>query len=142
MCALARSDYAAAREIFTKMSDTGRDEPITRYQMYKVALYSQDADFGEIPSAYGCRLRAHAYSCGMSQQGLPTVVKRCNSSICVCAGGAECGGQTTSCYSTRMCTEEIQLRRACRCPPTRPSAVRSDFVIYFDMHLTTRQMHG
>ncbi|KAF1997925.1 SPO22-domain-containing protein [Amniculicola lignicola CBS 123094] len=45
MCALARPDYAAAQEMFTKMSDIGRDEPITRYLMYKVALHSQDVGF-------------------------------------------------------------------------------------------------
>ncbi|KAF2190807.1 SPO22-domain-containing protein [Zopfia rhizophila CBS 207.26] len=44
LCALARQDYAAAREVFLKMSDTGRDEPISRYLMYKVALNSGDSE--------------------------------------------------------------------------------------------------
>jgi hypothetical protein len=46
LCALARHDYAAAREVFTKMSDTGRDDRITRYLMYKVGLHNGEADFG------------------------------------------------------------------------------------------------
>ncbi|KAF2447271.1 SPO22-domain-containing protein [Karstenula rhodostoma CBS 690.94] len=44
MCALARHDYAAARDIFSKMSDPGRDDRVTRYLMYKVALHSNDPD--------------------------------------------------------------------------------------------------
>jgi hypothetical protein len=46
-CALARQDYAAAREAYNKMSDTGRDEPVTRYLMYKAGLHSGDMDLGE-----------------------------------------------------------------------------------------------
>jgi len=46
LCALARHDYAAAREVFSKMSDIGRDDPITRYLMYKVGLHNGEADFG------------------------------------------------------------------------------------------------
>ncbi|KAF2712150.1 SPO22-domain-containing protein [Pleomassaria siparia CBS 279.74] len=45
LCASARQDYAAAREIFNKMSDTGREEPITRYLMYKTMLNSGESDF-------------------------------------------------------------------------------------------------
>ncbi|KAF2689190.1 SPO22-domain-containing protein [Lentithecium fluviatile CBS 122367] len=45
LCALARHDPAAAREFFSKMSDTGRDDRITRYLMYKVGLHSGDLDF-------------------------------------------------------------------------------------------------
>lgn len=44
-CALARQDFATAREIHSKMPDTGKDEPVTRYLMYKVSLQSGDADF-------------------------------------------------------------------------------------------------
>lgn len=46
MCALARHDYAAAREIFSKMSDPGREDRMTRYLMYKVALHGNDPDLG------------------------------------------------------------------------------------------------
>ncbi|KAF2872932.1 meiosis protein SPO22/ZIP4 like-domain-containing protein [Massariosphaeria phaeospora] len=45
LCALARQDYAVAQEAFGKMSDTGKDEPITRYLMYKVGLHSGDSGF-------------------------------------------------------------------------------------------------
>lgn len=46
-CALSRQDYAAAREAYNKMTDTGRDEPVTRYLMYKAGLQSGDMDLGE-----------------------------------------------------------------------------------------------
>lgn len=45
LCALARHDYVAARECLSNMSDTGRDDRITRYLMYKVGLHSGDAEF-------------------------------------------------------------------------------------------------
>ena len=46
-CALSRQDYAAAREAYNKMSDTGKDEPVTRYLMYKAGLRSGDMELGE-----------------------------------------------------------------------------------------------
>jgi hypothetical protein len=46
-CALSRQDYEAAREVHAKMSDSSRDEPVTRYLMYKAGLRSGDAEFGE-----------------------------------------------------------------------------------------------
>lgn len=48
-CALSRQDHAAAREAFGKMSDSGRDEPVTRYLMYKSSLQTEDTDLGERP---------------------------------------------------------------------------------------------
>jgi len=49
-CALSRQDYAAAREAFNMMSDSGRDEPVTRYLMYKAGLQSGDMDLGKLLS--------------------------------------------------------------------------------------------
>jgi hypothetical protein len=46
-CALTRQDYEAARSAYARMTETGRDEPVTRYLMYKVSLQSGDADFGK-----------------------------------------------------------------------------------------------
>ncbi|KAF2114687.1 meiosis protein SPO22/ZIP4 like-domain-containing protein [Lophiotrema nucula] len=45
LCAISRQDYAAARDVFSKMSDVGKNEPITRFLMYKMALHSNDFDF-------------------------------------------------------------------------------------------------
>src|SRR4051794_20406816 len=45
-CALQRPDIGAAREVFNKMSDGGKEAPMTRYLMFKVALRSGDAEFG------------------------------------------------------------------------------------------------
>ncbi|KAF2281473.1 SPO22-domain-containing protein [Westerdykella ornata] len=44
LCAFSCKNYAGACEAFSQMSDTGKDEPITRYLMYKVALQRGDAD--------------------------------------------------------------------------------------------------
>ncbi|KAF1978032.1 SPO22-domain-containing protein [Bimuria novae-zelandiae CBS 107.79] len=44
LCALARHDYPAAREIFSNMSDPSREDRLTRYLMYKVALYENNSD--------------------------------------------------------------------------------------------------
>ncbi|KAH7122269.1 meiosis protein SPO22/ZIP4 like-domain-containing protein [Dendryphion nanum] len=44
LCALSRQDYVAARETFGKMSDIGRDEPVTRYLLYRAALHTDDLD--------------------------------------------------------------------------------------------------
>jgi hypothetical protein len=49
MCALARHEYAAARGVFSKMSDPGREDRTTRYLMYKVALQGNDPDLGMAP---------------------------------------------------------------------------------------------
>ena len=46
LCALARRDETAAREVFSSMSDSGKDEPTTRFLMYKVAISSDDFDLG------------------------------------------------------------------------------------------------
>ena len=50
LCALARHDYAAAREVYSKMSDLGREDRVTRYLMYKVALHENDSELGIITS--------------------------------------------------------------------------------------------
>lgn len=51
-CALSSQHYDVAREVHAQMANTGRDEPVTRYLMYKVGLRSQDNDFGMPPIAY------------------------------------------------------------------------------------------
>jgi len=54
MSAVARRDYAAAREAFSKMSDIGRDDRVTRYLMYKVGLHEgDDSGFGRFITSYG-----------------------------------------------------------------------------------------
>lgn len=42
LCAVSRQDYTAACEAFSKMSAIGRNEPTTRYLMYKVALHDNN----------------------------------------------------------------------------------------------------
>lgn len=48
-CALSRQDCQAAREAYSRIPEVGRDEPVTRYLMYKVGLRSGDASFGKRP---------------------------------------------------------------------------------------------
>jgi len=45
LCALARQDYSSARDTFGAMSDATKNEPMTRFLMYKVAIRSEDAEF-------------------------------------------------------------------------------------------------
>lgn len=45
--ALSRQDFETARSTHSRMTESGRDEPVTRYLMYKVALQSGNADFGK-----------------------------------------------------------------------------------------------
>lgn len=45
--ALLRQDYAAARNVYCSIPEAGRDEPVTRYLMYKVGLRGGDTDFGK-----------------------------------------------------------------------------------------------
>jgi hypothetical protein len=46
------------------MPETGRDEPVTRYLMYKVGIRSGDSDFGK--DAFQCKaLEADVGSCGV-----------------------------------------------------------------------------
>lgn len=46
-CSLLRHDYPVARDAYNKIPDIGRDEPVTRYLMYKVGLRSGDISFGK-----------------------------------------------------------------------------------------------
>ncbi|KAH9875282.1 hypothetical protein J1614_004773 [Plenodomus biglobosus] len=48
-----RQDWAAARAAHSTMPDTGKDEPVTRYLMYKVGLQSNDLDFGKSLVQFG-----------------------------------------------------------------------------------------
>jgi hypothetical protein len=48
-CALSRQDHAVAREAYSKMSESGRDEPVTRYLMYKAGLQSGNTELGTGP---------------------------------------------------------------------------------------------
>lgn len=42
LCALARTDVGSAREIFSSMSDSARNEPMSRFLMYKIAIRGGD----------------------------------------------------------------------------------------------------
>lgn len=46
-CASMRQDWVAARAAHSTMPETGKDEPVTRYLMYKVGVQSGDFDLGE-----------------------------------------------------------------------------------------------
>ncbi|KAH8730487.1 meiosis protein SPO22/ZIP4 like-domain-containing protein [Phaeosphaeriaceae sp. PMI808] len=43
-CALSKQDYVAAREAYHLMPEASRDDPMTRYLMYKAGLQSGDVD--------------------------------------------------------------------------------------------------
>jgi hypothetical protein len=62
--AISRQSYASARESYSNMPETGRDEPVTRYLMYKVGIRSGDIDFGKNLFQHKA-LEANVSSCGV-----------------------------------------------------------------------------
>ncbi|KAH8687536.1 meiosis protein SPO22/ZIP4 like-domain-containing protein [Tricladium varicosporioides] len=44
LCALARSDFGSAKDTYGRMPDSTRNEPTTRFLMYKVAVRSQSSE--------------------------------------------------------------------------------------------------
>lgn len=46
LCAQARHDHVAAKHIFSEMPDSGRNDRITRYIMYKTGLLTEDSELG------------------------------------------------------------------------------------------------
>ncbi|KAH3908764.1 hypothetical protein HBH56_171760 [Parastagonospora nodorum] len=71
-CALSRQDYAAAREAHKKMSENSRDEPVTRYLMYKAGIQTQDVELAAECLDHICRSSAKdatlLYACAMEAQ--------------------------------------------------------------------------
>ncbi|XPS72064.1 sporulation-specific protein 22 [Ascochyta lentis] len=72
--ALWRQDYVAARSAYCNISEIGRDEPVTRYLMYKVGLRSGDADFASECLEVVCRNSSKdatlLYACVMEAQSV------------------------------------------------------------------------
>ena len=71
-CALATHDYEGAREVHNKMPESGKDEPVTRYLMYKAGLRGGDEDFAAECLDHVCRSSAKdatlLYACVMEAQ--------------------------------------------------------------------------
>ncbi|OAK98096.1 SPO22-domain-containing protein [Phaeosphaeriaceae sp. SRC1lsM3a] len=71
-CALIRHDHAAAREAYNRMSESGRDEAVTRYLMYKSGLRSGDTELTADSLEHICRSSAKdatlLYACVMEAQ--------------------------------------------------------------------------
>ncbi|KAI0588960.1 SPO22 domain-containing protein [Pyrenophora tritici-repentis] len=71
-CAYSRQHYDVARDVHLQMSESGRDEPVTRYLMYKVGLRSGDEDFAAECLDHVCRSSAKdatlLYACVMEAQ--------------------------------------------------------------------------
>jgi hypothetical protein len=93
LCASARQDYAAAREVLSKMSDLGKNEPITRYLVYKAALHSGESELGErlYPSIVAF-VELTFESCGMSRCCVSPIIERCHPTLCLCTGSPKCWG--------------------------------------------------
>ncbi|KAI4675119.1 uncharacterized protein J4E88_008023 [Alternaria novae-zelandiae] len=71
-CALSRQDFEAAREVHAKMPESGKDDPVTRYLMYKAGLRGGDEIFAAECLDYVCRSSAKdatlLYACVMEAQ--------------------------------------------------------------------------
>ncbi|KAI9644262.1 Transcription factor [Ciborinia camelliae] len=57
LCALGREDINSARDIFGSMSDVAKEEPLTRFLLYKIAIRS-----GEVELAAECLKKVASYS--------------------------------------------------------------------------------
>jgi hypothetical protein len=44
LCAMAKKDVGSAREIFSSMSDSTKNEPMSRFLMYKIAIRCGESD--------------------------------------------------------------------------------------------------
>lgn len=93
--ALTRHDHAAAREAYYKMSESGKDEPVTRYLMYKSGLRGGDTELGM--SLYSVIATCtDSNSCRMPGAHMSKLCKRCDLALCLCYGSTEHRGQETS----------------------------------------------
>ncbi|PQE27929.1 hypothetical protein CJF30_00009126 [Rutstroemia sp. NJR-2017a BBW] len=45
LCALGRGDIGSARDVFGSMSSGAKEEPLTRFLMYKIAIRSEEVEF-------------------------------------------------------------------------------------------------
>lgn len=72
LCALARQDVAGAREHFQTMSKAAKNEPLTRYLMFKVALRGDDPELAaeslEKVYASSAKDATLLYACAMDAQ--------------------------------------------------------------------------
>lgn len=46
LCALESKDFGMATEAFNEMSEAARNEPFTRFLMFKIAIRTSDKDLG------------------------------------------------------------------------------------------------
>ena len=113
MCALARHDYAAAREIFSKMSDPGREDRLTRYLMYKVALYGNDPYLGTTTGPRTSQILIKHCSCGKPRFSMPAVVEGYFPALCMRDRGTTVWEQARGDSSAREAAGEVQ--RPCAC---------------------------
>ncbi|KAL6711348.1 sporulation-specific protein 22 [Coniothyrium glycines] len=71
-CAIARQDYSVAQEAYQKMPDSGKEEPVTGYLMYKACLQSGNTDLAGKCLDMVCRNSAKdatlLYACVMEAQ--------------------------------------------------------------------------
>jgi hypothetical protein len=93
--AISRQSYASARESYSNMPETGRDEPVTRYLMYKLGIRSGDSEFGKDTFRYKA-LEADVSSCGVPRSCLSKFIERRHTSLRMCTGSAEYWQQKAS----------------------------------------------
>lgn len=47
LCGLESKDFGMAMEAFNEMSEAARNEPFTRFLMFKIAMRTSDKDLGK-----------------------------------------------------------------------------------------------
>lgn len=72
LCTLARQDFTNARDIFGAMSDQAKNEPMTRFLMYKVAIRCNETSFAaeclQIISSPSTKDSSLLYACVLDGQ--------------------------------------------------------------------------
>ncbi|CAI6268821.1 unnamed protein product [Periconia digitata] len=95
LCAQARHDHAVARQVFSEMSETGRNDRVTRYIMYKTGLQMVDSELAtecldlifrhsgtDATLLYACILDAQAFGSNLDAvTALEIVLDKCDHGV-------------------------------------------------------------
>lgn len=72
LCASATQDFNSARDIFGSMSDVAKNEPMTRFLMYKIAIRCEEVEFAaeclQIISSSSVKDSTLLYACVLDAQ--------------------------------------------------------------------------
>lgn len=72
LCALAKQDFGSARDIYGAMSEVAKNEPLTRFLMYKIAIRCDEVEFAseclQMISSFSPKDPTLLYACVLDAQ--------------------------------------------------------------------------